>query len=114
MNTNDGKMLTYVPLLQNLFSGMVGRMLAPGTVLVFREAVSRLQSPDLVSRGLAAELLADQEQPHAIQQLLARLHQIQDLARYGTVPTRIYRYIQQFCGKCSGSTCFWASRIRIH
>ncbi len=65
-----------------LFSGMVGRMLAPGTVLVFREAVSRLQSPDLVSRGLAAELLADQEQPHAIQQLLARLHQIQDLARY--------------------------------
>ncbi len=61
---------------------MVGRMLAPGTVLVFREAVSRLQSPDLVSRGMAAELLADQEQPHAIQQLLARLHQIQDLARY--------------------------------
>jgi hypothetical protein len=65
-------------------------MLAPGTVLVFREAVSRLQSPDLVSRGLAAELLADQEQPHAIQQLLARLHQIQDLARYKNICTVIY------------------------
>jgi hypothetical protein len=60
---------------------MVGRMLAPGTVQVFRDAVSRLQSPDLVSRGMAAELLADQQQPHAIQQILARLQQIQDLAR---------------------------------
>jgi hypothetical protein len=75
---------------------MVGRMLAPGTVLVFREAVSRLQSPDLVSRGLAAELLADQEQPHAIQQLIARLNQIQDLARYPK--EYMYRYLQQCCG----------------
>ena len=56
-------------------------MLPPGTVVLFRDAVSRLQSPDLVSRGLAAELRADQEQPHAIQQILARLQQIQDLAR---------------------------------
>ena len=68
-------------LTKLIFLGMVGRMLPPGTVVLFRDAVSRLQSPDLVSRGLAAELLADQEQPHAIQQILARLQQIQDLAR---------------------------------
>ena len=45
----------------------------------FNEAVTRLNSPDVVSRGIAADLLADQEQPGALQEVLGRVQQVQDL-----------------------------------
>ena len=65
-----------------IYSGMVGRLLPPSAVKGFRTAVYHQQSPDLVSRSLAAELLADQEQPFALEQILSRVHQVQDISRY--------------------------------
>ena len=39
---------------------MVGRLLPASSLASFKDAVLRQQSPDLVSKNLAAELLADQ------------------------------------------------------
>ena len=60
---------------------MIGRLLPGSATSSFREAVFRQQSPDLVSRNLAADLLADQEQPHELEKLLSRIQQVQDLTR---------------------------------
>ena len=62
---------------------MVGRLLPGSAGRTFRSAVFRQQSPDLVSRSLAAELLADQDQPYALDQILSRVQQVHDLGRYG-------------------------------
>jgi len=62
-------------------AGMIGRLLPGSATFSFREAVFRQQSPDLVSRNLAADLLADQEQPHELEKLLSRIQQVQDLTR---------------------------------
>jgi len=60
-------------------SSMVGRMLPPGTVNSFGDAVSRLQSPDLVSKSIAQEVLADQDQPGAMGEVLGRVGLVQDM-----------------------------------
>ena len=39
---------------------MIGKLLPASDLKSFRDSVYRQQSPDLVSRSLAAELLADQ------------------------------------------------------
>ena len=62
-------------------AGKVGKLLPPSTMAAFNEAVTRLNSPDLVSRGIAADLLADQEHPGALQEALGRVQQVQDLAQ---------------------------------
>jgi len=54
-------------------AGKVGKLLPPSTMAAFNEAVTRLNSPDVVSRGIAADLLADQEQPGALQEVLGRV-----------------------------------------
>ena len=60
-------------------AGMVGRLLPASIVATFSEAVGRLQSPDLVSRSIAADLLADQEQPAALQDVVAKVQQVGDV-----------------------------------
>jgi len=62
-------------------SGMVANLLSPGIRTHFADAVSRLCSPDLVGRSITADLLADQQHPEALQQITARLQQVQNLSR---------------------------------
>jgi len=60
-------------------SSMVGRLLPPGTINTFNEAVARLHSPDLVSKSIAQEVLADQQQPGAISEVMGRVGLVQDM-----------------------------------
>ena len=61
--------------------GLVGRLLPQGASRAFSEGVARLQSPDLVSRSLAAEMLAEQEQPGLVQEVQGVVGQCQDLGQ---------------------------------
>ena len=62
-------------------SSMVGRMLPQGAIGMFNDAISTLQSPDLVSRSLAQDVLADQDQPGAVGEMMGRIGLIQDMQR---------------------------------
>jgi len=64
------------------YLGMVCRLLPASAFKGFKTAVYHQQSPDLVSRSLAADLLADQEQPYALERMLSRVQQVQDISRY--------------------------------
>ena len=62
-------------------AGLLGHLLPHSALNSFSEAVSRLQSPDLVSRSIAAELLADQEQPAALQEVVGKVQQVHDVGQ---------------------------------
>jgi len=64
-----------------LASGKVGAMLSGSTLKSFRDDVYQQQAPDVVSRRLAAKILADQQNPAAIDQILCRIQQVHDLPR---------------------------------
>ena len=63
-------------------AGKVGAMLSGSTLKSFRDDVYQQQAPDVVSRRLAAKILADQQNPAAIDQILCRIQQVHDLPRY--------------------------------
>lgn len=60
---------------------MVGKLLSGSTRKGFREDVYQQQAPDVVSRKLAAKILADQQQPCIIDQILCRIQQVHDLPK---------------------------------
>jgi hypothetical protein len=60
-------------------ASMVGRMLPPGTINTFSDTVARLHSPDLVSKSIAQEILADQDQPGAMGEVMGRIGLVQDM-----------------------------------
>ena len=57
---------------------MVGRMFPPGIFNTFNDAVVRLHSSDLVSKSIAQEVLADQDQPGATGEVMGRVGLVQD------------------------------------
>ena len=58
-------------------ASMVGRLRPRTTLTTFSDSVSRLQSPDLVSKSMAQEVLADQDRPTAMGEVMGRIGLVQ-------------------------------------